>query len=113
MWRWSASWRTVAHLPNTERSEGRGVFALVVRSRDTMFVVYSRVGKNRDTRMECPVEAGPGRDASHKTVLFSYPIAAIRRDNCIYRPVMVSYLFYSLLLSQRFCLQDHGGSPKS
>jgi hypothetical protein len=33
--------------------------------------------------------------------------------NDIYRPVVVSCLFYSLLLSRRFCLQDHDGSPKS
>jgi hypothetical protein len=36
-------------VPRTERSEGRGVFALVVRCRIMMLFVYSRVGKNRDS----------------------------------------------------------------
>ena len=36
----------VARLPRTERSEGRGVFALVVRCRIMMLFVYCRVGKN-------------------------------------------------------------------
>ena len=39
------------------------VFALVVRCRITMLFVYSRVGKNRDTKRECPAGAGPGRTA--------------------------------------------------
>ena len=33
-------------VPRTEHSEGRGVFALVVRGRIKRLVVYSRVGKN-------------------------------------------------------------------
>jgi hypothetical protein len=47
------SWRSiaVARLPRTERSEGRGVFALVVRCRDMMLFVYCCVGKNRDKQM--------------------------------------------------------------
>ena len=59
MWRWrpdaSGRWRAV---PRTERSEGRGVFALVVRCRVNRLVVNSRVGKNRDTRGEYPAGAG-------------------------------------------------------
>jgi len=43
------------------------VFALVVRCRAMMLFVYSRVGKNRDTRREPPAGAGAGRGASHKT----------------------------------------------
>ncbi len=43
------------------------VFALVVRCRVKRLVVYSRVGKNRDTRRESPAGAGAGRGASHKT----------------------------------------------
>ena len=43
------------------------VFALVVRCRYMMLFVYSRVGKNRDTRRESPAGAGAGRGASHKT----------------------------------------------
>ena len=35
------------------------VFALVVRCRIMQLLVYSRVGKNRDTRRECPARAGP------------------------------------------------------
>ena len=35
------------------------VFALVVRCSVMMLFVYSRVGKNRDTRRECPAGAGP------------------------------------------------------
>ena len=44
------------------------VFALVVRCRVMMLFVYSRVGKNRDTRRGSPAGAGAGRGASHKTV---------------------------------------------
>ena len=43
------------------------VFALVVRGRDMMLFVYSRVGKNRDTTRGPPAGAGAGRGASHKT----------------------------------------------
>ena len=66
------------------------VFALVVRCRIMMLFVYSRVGKNRDTRRETPAGAGAGRGASLKTVLFSHKIVAPRSDNCIYRPVRAS-----------------------
>jgi len=41
------------------------VFALVVRCRDIMLFVYSRVGKNRDTTRESPAGAGAGRTAYH------------------------------------------------
>ena len=34
------------------------VFALVVRRRIMLLFVYSRVGKNRDTKWECPAPAG-------------------------------------------------------
>jgi len=34
------------------------VFALVVRCRVMMLFVYSRVGKNRDTKRESPARAG-------------------------------------------------------
>jgi hypothetical protein len=36
------------------------VFALVVRCRVKRLVVYSRVGKNRDTKRESPGGAGGG-----------------------------------------------------
>jgi hypothetical protein len=54
MWRW-------------RRVAVARVFALVVRCRVKRLVVYSRVGKNRDTRRESPAGAGAGRGASHKT----------------------------------------------
>ena len=54
MWRW-------------RRVAVARVFALVVRCRVKRVVVYSRVGKNRDTRRESPAGAGAGRGASHKT----------------------------------------------
>jgi len=63
------------------------VFALVVRSRVIRLLVYSRVGKNRDTRREPPAAAGAARTAGHLMVLFSQKILAVRRGNCIYRPV--------------------------
>jgi len=45
MWRW-------------RRVAVARVFALVVRCRVMMLFVYSRVGKNRDTRREPPAGAG-------------------------------------------------------
>jgi len=46
MWRW-------------RRVAVARVFALVVRWRIMRLLLYSRVGKNRDTRRECPVGTGP------------------------------------------------------
>ena len=43
------------------------VFALVVRCKVKRLILYSRVGKNRDTRRGSPAAAGAGRGASHKT----------------------------------------------
>jgi len=68
------------------------VFALVVRCRVMMLIVYSRVGKNRDTRRGSPAGAGAGRTADHLAVLFSQKVLAVRSANCIYRPVSGSYL---------------------
>jgi len=67
------------------------VFALVVRCRVMRLLVYSRVGKNRDTRRESPAAAGAGRTADHLTVLFSQKVLAVRKGNDIYRPVRASY----------------------
>jgi len=39
------------------------VFALVVRCRIMLLLLYSRVGKNRDTRRGAPAGAGAGRTA--------------------------------------------------
>ena len=52
MWRW-------------RRVAVARVFALVVRCRIELLLVYSRVGKNRDTRRESPAGAGAGRTADH------------------------------------------------
>ena len=78
MWRW-------------RRVAVARVFALVVRCRVKRFVLYSRVGKNRDTRRECPAGAGPGRTADQLTVLFSQKVLAVRSANDIYRPVSGSW----------------------
>ena len=72
------------------------VFALVVRCRIKRLVVYSRVGKNRDTRRESPAGAGAGRTADHLTVLFSQKVLAVRKANDIYRPVRPSIIYNSL-----------------
>ena len=72
------------------------VFALVVRCRIMRLLLYSRVGKNRDTRRESPAVAGAGRGASHEAFLFNYSIVAPRSGNCIYRPVRHSYFLIIL-----------------
>ena len=63
------------------------VFALVVRCRIMLLLLYSRVGKNRDTRRESPAAAGAGRTADHLAILFSQKVLAVRKANDIYRPV--------------------------
>jgi hypothetical protein len=73
------------------------VFALVVRCRVMRLLLYSRVGKNRDTKRESPAGAGAGRTADHLAILFSQKILAVRKANCIYRPVGISaLLLYNL-----------------
>jgi hypothetical protein len=79
MWRW-------------RRVAVARVFALVMRCRVMMLFVYSRVGKNRDTRRESPAGAGAGRTADHLTFLFSQKTLAVRKANDIYRPVSPSEL---------------------
>ena len=69
------------------------VFALVVRYRVMRLLLYSRVGKNRDTKRESPAAAGAGRTADHITFLFSQKALAVRKANDIYRPVMQRYFF--------------------
>ena len=78
MWRW-------------RRAAVARVFALVVRCWIMLLFVYSRVGKNRDTRRGSPAGAGAGRTADHLTVLFSQKILAVRSAYAIYRPVSKSY----------------------
>jgi len=55
------------------------VFALVVRSRVMRLLLYSRVGKNRDTRRGPPAGAGAACAASHITNLFSQKILAAQK----------------------------------
>jgi hypothetical protein len=81
MWRW-------------RRVAVARVFALVVRGGIMMLFVYSRVGKNRDTKWESPAGAGAGRTADHLTFLFSQKILAVRSANDIYRPVMRSLICF-------------------
>ncbi len=58
-----------------------------------MLLLYSRVGKNRDTTRVSPAGAGAGRTATHLTDFFSQKVLAVRRANCIYRPVIASALY--------------------
>ncbi len=74
MWRW-------------RRVAVARVFALVVRCRIERLLLFSRVGKNRDTRRGSPAGAGAGRTVGHLTVLFSQKVLAVREANDIYRPV--------------------------
>ena len=75
MWRW-------------RRVAVARVFALVVRYEVIRLLLYSRVGKNRDTLRESPAAAGAGRTADHLTFFFSQKVLAVRKANDIYRPVM-------------------------
>ena len=84
MWRW-------------RRVAVARVFALVVRCRIIRLLLYSRVGKNRDTRRGSPAGAGAGRTAGHLAVLFSQKVLAVRRGNDIYRPVS-SRLIINIIL---------------
>jgi len=67
MWRW-------------RRVAVARVFALVVRYRIRQLLLYSRVGKNRDTKRGSPAGAGAGRTADHLTVLLSQKILAVRKS---------------------------------
>ena len=75
------------------------VFALVVRCRVMRLVVYSRDGKNRDTRRVSPAGAGVGRTADLLTVLISQIVLAVRKANCIYRPVSKRFINHQLFQS--------------
>ena len=66
MWRW-------------RRVAVARVFALVVRCRIKRLLVYSRVGKNRDTKRESPAGAGAGRTADNLTFFFSQKVLAVRK----------------------------------
>ena len=66
MWRW-------------RRVAVARVFALVVRCRVMRLLLYSRVGKNRDTRRGTPAGAGAACAADHLTVLFSQKVLAAQK----------------------------------
>ena len=70
------------------------VFALVVRCRIMRLLLYSRVGKNRDTRRESPAGAGAACAANHRTVLFSQKILAAQK------PMTYTDLLPTVLFSQ-------------
>jgi len=89
---WPLLYLTFGGMCSWRRVAVARVFALVVRCRVMMLIVYSRVGKNRDTRRGSPAGAGAGRTADHLAVLFSQKVLAVRSANCIYRPVSGSYL---------------------
>ena len=91
MWRW-------------RRVAVARVFALVVRCRVMQLVVYSRVGKNRDTRRGSPAGAGPGRTADHLAILFSQKVLAVRSANDIYRPVRTRLYYFAVLYLLRMGL---------
>ncbi len=55
------------------------VFALVVRCWIIRLVLYSRVGKNRDTSGSPPAVPGAARTAGQLTVLFSQKVLAVRK----------------------------------
>ena len=78
------------------------VFALVVRCWVMRLLLYSRVGKNRDTRRRTPAGAGADRTADHLTVLFSQKVLAVRKANCIYRPVSKRNIFIQCQLALLF-----------
>jgi len=77
------------------------VFALVVRCRIMRLFVYSRVGKNRDTRREPP--AVPGRPVPPATRLsslarrFSRYGEAIAYTDLLAAGLFTLFIFYSLL----------------
>ena len=66
MWRW-------------RRVAVARVFALVVRCRIIRLLLYSRVGKNRDTKRESPAGAGAACAAGHLMVLFRQKVLAAQK----------------------------------
>ena len=98
MWRW-------------RRVAVARVFALVVRCRVMMLFLYSRVGKNRDTRRESPAGAGAACAAGHITVLFKPENSRGTEANDIYRPVRHWHLFdfvgrYYKMMSMSCCIPN-------
>ena len=79
MWRW-------------RRVAVARVFALVVRCRIMRLLLYSRVGKNRDTRRESPAGAGAACAANHITILLSQKILAAQKP-MTYTDLLPTVLF--------------------
>ena len=99
MWRW-------------RRVAVARVFALVVRCRIMLLLVYSRVGKNRDTKRESPVGAGAACAASHRTVLFSQKILAAQKPMTYTDLLAVD--FYSITIGGVYTgLSPLGGKGRS
>ncbi len=84
MWRW-------------RRIAVARVFALVVRCRIMRLLVYSRVGKNRDTRRESPAGAGAAC-AAINGLSFCPEDSRGTEANDIYRPVMCRLYLLNIIL---------------
>ena len=65
-----------------------------------MLFVYSRVGKNRDTRRGSPAGAGAACAASHITVILSHKILAAQKPmtytDLLCGRAIIAYLFQHL-----------------
>ena len=83
MWRW-------------RRVAVARVFALVVRCRIMRLLLYTRVGKNRDTRRESPAGAGAACAANHITILLSQKILAAQKPMTYTDLLAVGYLLPSI-----------------
>jgi hypothetical protein len=60
-------------------------------------LLYSRVGKNRDTSRGSPAGAGAGRTADHLTILFSQKVLAVRKP-IAYTDLLCSRAIFLLLI---------------
>jgi len=80
------------------------IFALVVRCRVVRLLLYSRVGKNRDTRRETPAGAGAACAASHITNLLSQKILAAQKPMTY--TDLLGCVFFGLFDAFEFILFD-------
>ena len=93
-------------VPRTETQRGRGVFALVVRSRIMRLLLYSRLAKTPYMSGQAVTPAGapggtgsgPWRQTQGIPLLLLYCRAT--EDNDLYRPVMARYFLISLIISR-------------
>jgi len=70
-----------------------------------LLLLYSRVGKNRDTRRESPAAAGAACAASHITNLFSQKILAAQKP-MTYTDLLGVVPLFKKLLNLRFQLRE-------